>query len=256
MVEGAGRLTVTAYDGTVYEASLIGGDDGNDIALLKIEAEGLPAVTLGSSDALNIGDQVVAIGNPLGVLASTQTVGYISGKDRSVSTDGTVINMLQTDAAINPGNSGGPLFNMYGQVVGITTAKYSGTTSSGASIEGIGFAIPIDDVVNKLDDLKNYGYVTGAYLGVTVRETNPAMGAYVSSVVKDGAADRGGMQPGDMIVDIGGYSVDGIATMTRALGKFKAGDTVKITVIRRLEALTLEITLDERPHVTKTAVTP
>lgn len=113
---------------------------------------------------------VVAIGNPLGRLAATETVGYVSGINREVTTDNTVISMLQTDAAINPGNSGGPLFNMYGEVIGITTAKYSGTTNSGASIEGIGFAIPIDDVMGIISDLIDYGYVTGAYMGISVKD--------------------------------------------------------------------------------------
>ena len=117
-----------------------GYDATNDVAVLKVEAEGLSAATIGSSGNLSIGDMVVAIGNPLGRLAATETVGYVSGINREVTTDNTVISMLQTDAAINPGNSGGPLFNMYGEVIGITTAKYSGTTNSGASIEGIGFA--------------------------------------------------------------------------------------------------------------------
>lgn len=138
VIDGAQTITVTLYDGTEYTARLVGSDSISDVALLKIEAENLPAVTIGDSDGLDVGDQVAAIGNPLGELTSTQTVGYVSAKDRSVNTDGTILNMLQTDAAINSGNSGGPLFNMNGEVVGITTAKYSGSTSSGASIEGIG----------------------------------------------------------------------------------------------------------------------
>ena len=147
VVEGATDLTVTTYDGTEYPAELKGKDATNDVAVLKVEGTDMPAVTLGSSHDLVIGDMVAAIGNPLGKLAATQTIGYVSGINREVATGGvTTISMIQTDAAINPGNSGGPLFNMYGQVIGITTAKYSGTTNSGASIEGLGFAIPIDDV--------------------------------------------------------------------------------------------------------------
>ncbi len=256
VVDGGGSLTVTTYDGTEYTAALIGSDETNDVALLKIEAEGLPAVSLGSSDALSVGDQVVAIGNPLGELTSTQTVGYISGKDRSVSTDGTVINMLQTDAAINPGNSGGPLFNMYGQVVGITTAKYSGTTSSGASIEGIGFAIPMDDVTDILDDLKEYGYVTGAYLGVRVRDMNAdaaqmynlPTGAYVETVESGSCAQKGGVRPQDIIIGLGGHEVENINDLTRVLRKFEAGDTVTVTVLRAGQTVSLTLTLDEKPH--------
>ncbi len=256
VVDGAETLIVTTHDGEEYTATLVGSDAANDVALLKIEAESLPAVTLGSSDALAIGDQVVAIGNPLGELTSTQTVGYVSGKDRSVSTDGTVINMLQTDAAINPGNSGGALFNMYGQVVGITTAKYSGTTSSGASIEGIGFAIPINDVKDILEDLKNFGYVTGAYLGVQVRDMNAEMaamynlpiGAYVDSVEQGSCAEKGGIRGQDIILGLDDYEITSISDLTRALRKFDAGDTVTVTVLRAGREMELTLTLDEKPH--------
>ena len=174
VVEDATDIDVVMHDGNEYPAELVGKDSSNDLAVLKIDAADLPAVTLGSSNDLVIGDMVVAIGNPLGELASTQTVGYVSGIDREVSTSGsiTTISMIQTDAAINPGNSGGPLFNMYGEVIGITTAKYSGTTGSGASIEGIGFAIPIDDVEPLIKDLIDFGYVTGAYMAVTVQDTD------------------------------------------------------------------------------------
>lgn len=256
VVEGASRLTVILYDGTEYEAKLIGFDEANDLSLLKIEATGLPFATIGSSDDLIVGDQVVAIGNPLGELTSTLTVGYVSAKDRDVSTDGTVINMLQTDAAINPGNSGGPLFNMKGQVVGITTAKYSGTTSSGASIEGIGFAIPIDDVVNKIRDLKELGYITGAYLGIEVLDLDAAtmetlgmpVGAYVRTVVDGYCAQKAGLRGMDVIINLGGFEIEGYNDLSRALQKFKAGDTTTITVWRAGTELTFDITFDEKPQ--------
>ena len=168
VIADASKVFVITHEGEEYPATVVGSDSTNDLAVLKVEAENLPAADLGSSNDLIIGDMVVAIGNPLGELTSTMTVGYVSGKNREVATDNTIIEMIQTDAAINPGNSGGPLFNMKGEIIGITTAKYSGTTTSGASIEGIGFAIPIDDVGGLVDDLMNYGYVTGAYLGVMV----------------------------------------------------------------------------------------
>jgi serine protease Do len=136
-----------------------GYDSTNDVALLKIDATGLTAAPLGDSDSLNVGDEVAAIGNPLGELDFTMTVGYISALDRVINTDGTPINMLQTDAAINSGNSGGPLFDMHGNVVGITTAKYSGSTTTGTTIDGLGFAIPINDVKAIVSDLMKYGYV-------------------------------------------------------------------------------------------------
>ena len=256
VVEGATSVTVITHDGTEYPATIEGTDSNNDIAVLKVDATGLPAATIGNSDALVIGDMVVAIGNPLGTLSSTQTVGYVSGKDRDVNTDDSIISMIQTDAAINSGNSGGPLFNMRGEVVGITTAKYSGTTGSGATIEGIGFAIPISDVYGIITDLIDYGYVTGAYMGITVSNTDEQSasmfglptGAYVMSVEKDGSADRAGIKAKDIIIDLGGYKVTGITTLTRALRNFKAGDTTTVTLIRGGSQMTLDITLDEKPQ--------
>ena len=255
VIEGATSVTVVMDTQEEYPAEVIGYDALNDVAVLKIDAKNLPAVKLGSSDALSIGDMVVAIGNPLGSLTATLTVGYVSGKDRQVSTDSTVINMIQTDAAINSGNSGGPLFNVYGEVVGITSAKYSGTTTSGASIEGIGFAIPIDDVMSIIGDLRDFGYVTGAYLGVTVQDTDASAaslyglptGAYVVTVVEDGSADRAGIQPKDIIIKLGDTDVSTVSELTRALRRFKAGDQTTVTVIRSGERITLDITLDEKP---------
>ena len=261
VVEGATDVTVTLSTGDEYTAKVIGSDSLNDVALLKVEATGLPAVKLGSSDKLAIGDMVCAIGNPLGSLTATLTVGYVSGKDRQVTTDNSTINMIQTDAAINSGNSGGPLFNMYGEVVGITSAKYSGTTSSGASIEGISFAIPIDDVMSIIDDLQEYGYVTGSYLGVTVTDTDAAAaklygmptGAYVNSVEDGGAADRAGVQPKDIIIGLGDTDISNRTELTRVLRRFKAGDTTTITVIRSGERMTMDITLDEKPRDTQSS---
>ena len=260
VVDGATKITVSTYSGESYEAKLMGSDTTNDVAVLKVEAENLAPVTIGSSDALIVGDQVVAIGNPLGELTATMTVGYISAKDRDVTTDGTTINMLQTDAAINSGNSGGPLFNMKGEVIGITTAKYSGSSSSGASIESIGFAIPIDDVIGMLSDLKDYGYVTGAYLGVMVSDMDAEtaayyrlpVGAYVQEVTAGYCAEEAGLQAGDIIVGLGGHKVGSITDLTRALRKFKAGDTTTITVFRSGAEVVLTITLDEKPAANAT----
>ena len=254
VVEGATTLNITTHSGKSMAAVLKGYDSGNDVALLKVDGEGLPAVSMGSSDALLVGDQVAAIGNPLGELASSLTVGYVSAKDRVVNTDGEAINMLQTDAAINSGNSGGPLFNMNGQVIGIITAKYSGSSNSGASIEGLGFAIPIDDVTGIISDLKEFGYVTGAYLGVSARDVNenaqeyglPA-GAYVADVIKGFAAERAGVKVGDIIVDLGGYAVDSVTTLTRVLRRFDAGQTTTMIVVRNGQKVYLDVTLDQKP---------
>ena len=256
VIDGATSVTVVLSTEEEYEAEIVGFDSVNDVAVLKIEAEGLPAVTLGSSDELVVGNYVAAIGNPLGALTATMTYGIVSGINREVSTDNSIINMIQTDAAINSGNSGGPLFNMYGEVVGITTAKYSGTTSSGASIEGIGFAIPIDDVMSIIGDLRDFGYVTGAYLGVTVQNTDAntaalyglPTGAYVASVVEGGSADRAGIHVKDIIIGLGEYEVSNVSELTRHLRRFKANDQTTITVLRAGERITMNIQLDEKPR--------
>ena len=265
VVEKATSVTVTMHDGKEYPAKVIGSDATNDVALLKIEEEvWLQAVTVGSSDALKVGDQVIAIGNPLGELTSTLTVGYVSAKERDVTTDGTTINMIQTDAAINSGNSGGPLFNSRGEVIGITTAKYSGSSNSGASIEGIGFAIPIDDVMPLVNDLMNYGYINSAYLGVMVSDVDASsasyyglpVGAYVQEVTPGYCAEKAGLHVKDIIVSLGQYEVKNISELTKTLRKFKAGDTTTITVFRSGQEIELTITLDAKPHDTQTEKEP
>lgn len=259
VVQGASKLTVILASGKEYEAQLVGYDKTNDISVLKINAQDLPFVKLGSSDSLVVGDRVAAIGNPLGELTSSMTVGYVSAKDRSVNTDGTSMNMLQTDAAINSGNSGGPLFNMRGEVVGITTAKYSGTSNSGAVIEGIGFAIPIDDVDGMIQDLVDKGYVSGAYLGVVVEDVSSEdvrryglpQGALVTEVTAGFAAERAGMLARDIIVELGGEKVDSISGLTRVLRDFKPGDEVSVKVYRGGAEVDLKIVLDEKPNQTE-----
>ena len=256
VVEGASKLTVILATGTEYDAELVGYDASNDISVLKIDAKNLPFVKVGDSDALVVGDRVAAIGNPLGELTSSMTVGYVSAKDRNVNTDGTILNMLQTDAAINSGNSGGPLFNMYGEVVGITTAKYSGTSNSGATIEGIGFAIPINDVSGMIQDIINKGYVSGGYLGVGVEDVSAEdarkygmpYGALVTQINPDSAAERGGLQEHDIIIKLGNRDVDSVNALTRALRDYEAGDEVEITVYRSGAEVELKVTLDEKPQ--------
>ena len=255
VVDGNGTITVTTTNGTEYTATVIGSDDANDVALIKVNALNLRPVTLGSSAQAIVGDQVAVIGNALGELTSSLTVGYISGKERDITTEGVAINMLQTDAAINSGNSGGPLFNMRGEVIGITTAKYSGNSSSGASIEGIGFAIPIDDVIGILSDLANYGYVTSGYLGVMVSDMDATaasyygmpVGAYIQEVTPGYAAEKAGLRAKDIIVELGGYEVTNLTTLTRALRQFKPGDETIIVVYRSGQLLTLNIVLDAKP---------
>ena len=259
VVKDSKTIEISMFNGTTYKAEYIGGNEANDIALIKVDAKDLPPVAIGSSSDLIVGDQVAAIGNPLGELASTLTVGYVSAKDRIVTSEGTQINMLQTDAAINPGNSGGPLFNMYGQVVGITSAKYSGTTNSGATIEGIGFAIPTDDVMMMLEDLKTFGYVTGGYLGVTVSEVSQnacdlyglPQGVLVRDVMPGSCAEKAGMRSQDIIIDLGGNEVKNLNSLSRALNKFKGGQEVIVTVYRSGREVELTVILDERPQEEK-----
>lgn len=255
VISGASTVDVALYDGSTYEAMVIGSDASNDVALLKINATGLKFVSIGNSDEITVGDQVAAIGNPLGELTFSLTAGYISALDRAINTDGTPINMLQTDAAINSGNSGGPLFDMNGNVIGITTAKYSGSTASGTTIEGIGFAIPINDVMSIVNDLKAYGYVTGqAYLGISVKDLDATtaayyslpVGVYVAEVTADSCADAAGVQSGDIITGIGDIKVEAYADLTAALKKFAAGDATTLEIYRAGQELTLEITLDEK----------
>lgn len=253
VIQDAKQVNVVTNNEKNMKALVVGYDATNDVALLKVDGSNMPYVTLGSSDSLVVGDQVAAIGNPLGELSNSLTVGYISAKDRVVDADGTVINMLQTDAAINAGNSGGPLFNMKGEVVGIITAKFSGSSNSGASIEGLGFAIPIDDVSGILSDLKEYGYVTGAYLGVYVRDVDASgqsyglpAGAYVEEVIKGYCAEKAGIRAGDIIVNLGGYDVDSMNSLLRALRRFKAGDSTSVTVFRGGQKVYLTVTLDEK----------
>jgi len=250
VIQNADKLTVTLNNEEQHEAVVIGYDSGNDVALIKIEAEGLRPVSIGDSDALKVGETVCAIGNPLGELTNTLTIGGVSALDREVNTDGTPINMMQTDCAINSGNSGGPLFDMNGNVIGITTAKYYGGT-----IEGIGFAIPINDAMRIVADLKEYGYVKGQpYMGITVMDMNAStaqmyrlpVGVYVNSVEESGSAAAAGLLQGDIILSLGEYTVETMTELMATLKNFAAGDTTIIRVYRSGEELTFAITFDEK----------
>ena len=256
VVESSDSIKVTTYDGTSYDAQLIGYDESNDIAVLKIDATDLTPVVLGDSDTLNVGDSVVAIGNPLGELTFTMTAGYISALDREITPDRTPINMLQTDVAINAGNSGGPLFDMDGNVIGMTTAKVSGTTESGVSIEGLGFAIPINDVMRVVYDLQLYGRVLGrAYLGVTLQDLdsevaatyNLPAGPQIVTVTEGSCAETAGLQPRDIILQFEDREISSFTDLSAALAKQKAGDTVTLKIYRAGAELEITLTLDERP---------
>ena len=255
VIEDADSIQVAFVDGTTYDATLVGGESENDIAVLKIDATGLTPVIIGDSDNVKVGEQVVAIGNPLGELTFSMTSGIVSAKDRSITMEnGNVMNMIQTDTAINNGNSGGPLFDMYGQVIGITSAKLSGSSSSEATIEGLGFAIPINDIKDMVTDIMENGYVTGKpYMGVTVstvpesisQRYGMSQGALVESVDESSCAAKAGLEKGDIITAIDGKTVISSAELVEAKKTYKAGDTVTLEVERNGEKLELTLTFDE-----------
>ena len=256
VVAGADTITVTLYSGETYAAELVGAEASYDIAVLKIDATGLSAVSVGDSDTLQVGASVVAIGNPLGELTWTMTNGIISALNREINTDGNPQNMIQTNAAIN---SGGPLFDMDGNVIGVTSAKYSGSTSTGTTIEGLGFAIPINDALRVAYDLVEYGYVKGAYLGVSLQnlDSNTAnyyslpVGPRVEEVVEGSCAEKAGVQVGDIIIRFNGVDVETYNDLSGQLKKLEAGDTVEMVVYRKGEEITLTVTLDEKPQTTE-----
>ena len=252
----AGSILVQFYSGEEYPAEVVGTDSMNDVALLKIEAAGLQTVTVGDSDEIEVGETVEAIGNPLGDLTFTMTAGSVSALDREIDTDGTPISMFQTDAAINAGNSGGPLFDMNGNVIGVTTAKVSGTTEAGVSIEGLGFAIPINDVLRVVYDLQQYGRVRGrAYLGVTLQNLdaevaaiyNLPSGPQVVTVTEGSCSEKAGLQQSDIILEFDGEEIASYTDLVAALSRKKAGDTVTMKIYRAGAQLSVTLTLDERP---------
>ena len=251
VIEDASKLTVITNSEEEYAATVVGYDESNDFALIKINATGLTPVKLGSSDDLIVGDQVVAIGNPLGEITTSLTVGYISVKDRDVTIDNSIINMLQTDTAINPGNSGGPLFNMNGEVIGITTAKYSGT-----AVESIGFAIPIDDVAEMIEELLDNGYISAPYMGINIDNSRDGIGVYVVSVEVNTPAAAAGLKKGDIIVGLGDYETPTLASLDKALRKFEPNDTSTVFVYRNRQVLELSITFGEKNQPDASTPTP
>ena len=261
VVSGASSVQVTLYNGDTYDATVIGGDSDYDVAVLKINATGLTPVTLGNSADVNVGDSVLAIGNPLGELTFSMSGGYVSSCNRAINVDGTPFNMIQVDCSINPGNSGGPLMNLYGEVVGIVSAKYS--TYSTTTVEGLGFAIPIDDVKSIITDIMENGAVTGkAYMAVTVGTMNSQMaaqysididqGVFVYSVVKGGAGDKAGLRLGDVITKMGDTTLTSRQDLSAALKSYRAGDTATLTVFRDGSYITTDITFDQQPQITGT----
>ena len=257
VIEGSNSVQVTTYDNTAYSATIVGYDESNDIAVLKIDATGLTPVVLGDSNELYVGDEVMAIGNPLGELTFSLTVGYVSALDREVTlSSGTTMDLIQTDAAINSGNSGGALFNSYGEVVGITNAKYSSSSSSSsASIDNIGFAIPINHVKNIVTSIIEKGYIVKPYIGVSVTTVSSEMvsyglpqGAAVKVVSEDSPAAASGLKVNDIITAINGEEITTSSELVKIVSACQPGDEMTLTVYRQGESeqLTLTLTVGEQ----------
>lgn len=262
VINGANSVKVRLRDATEYDATIVGSDSDNDIALLKVNATGLSPATFGDSNSLAVGDYVVAIGNPLGELGGTVTDGIISALARKVTIEDTQMTLLQTNAQVNPGNSGGGLFNANGELVGIVNAKQSAT-----EVEGIAFAIPINNVLDILSDLKEYGYVTGKvdlgidFTDITSDETAfyygvNQTGCYVLSVDSGSNAEKAGITRGDLVTKVNDTDVSSSSDITTALEKAEVGDTVTFTVSRRGTSKTISFVLEEYvPAVSNSQIT-
>ena len=259
VINGASSVKVTLYNGDTYDATVIGGDSDYDVAVLKINAAGLTPVTLGNSADVNVGDSVLAIGNPLGELTFSMSGGYVSSCNRAINVDGTPFNMIQVDCSINPGNSGGPLMNLYGEVVGIVSAKYSSYADT--TVEGLGFAIPINDVQSIISDIMENGSVTDkAYMAITAGtmtqqmaaqyKINATEGVFVYSVEDGGAGDKAGLKLGDVITKLNDTQITSMEDLSAAKKGFKAGDTVTLTVLRDGQEITTQLTFDAQPQTT------
>ncbi len=247
VISGARKISVTLDNGKAYDATLVGSDSINDLAVLKIDGQNLPTVTLGSSSDLEVGELAVAIGNPLGELSGTVTAGIISALDRSISIDGQTMYLLQTDAAINAGNSGGALFNSFGEVIGINTAKNAGT-----GIEGLGFAIPIDHAKPIIENLIQTGStITAPQIGISIQDIsqdiakqyNLPIGVYVAMVQAGSPAQKAGLQQGDVIVAVNGQETLTSEAINAIKNKMSVGETITLTVIRQSEKIEIKVVL-------------
>jgi len=251
VVDGAQSISIKMSDGKEYEASLVGQDEQTDLAVVKVNAKGLKAATIGSSGDLAQGETVLVIGNPLGeTLSGSVSQGIISALGREIEIEGRTMHYIQTDAAINPGNSGGAMVNLSGQVVGIASAKISSSMT-----EGLGFAIPIDEAVPVIESLINQGYVSGRPLiGISGEDVtaqismiyNIPQGVYVRYVDPNSGASKAGIQQGDVIVAADGNEITSMDELNSARDKHKAGETIELTVYRNGQSKTLKIVLGEQ----------
>ena len=246
----ADKVKVRLKNGEEYEATVVGTDSSSDIALLKIDATGLTPAIFGDSDNLIVGEDVVAIGNPLGELGGTVTNGIISALDREIGVDGTSMNLLQTNAAVNPGNSGGGLFNMKGELIGIVNAK-----SSGSGIEGLGFAIPSNDALKMIEQLKEFGYVRGrVYLGIEFVDISDNMTAMMYNVNSTGVYvmsttvgfNDADLRPGDRVTAIDGQEVNTAADIKNYIASKNVDDILTFTISRNSKMQEIQITCYEK----------
>ena len=262
VVKDGETVKVTMYNGDEYEAKYVGGDEDYDIAVIKVEGTNFQPVVIGKSGSVQIGETVAAVGNPLGELTFSMSQGIVSCVNRAINVDGKPFNMIQVDCSINPGNSGGPLFNSYGEVIGIVSAKYS--SYSNTTVEGIGFAIPIDDVLAMVKDIMTNGYVTNkAYIGITPQTMNAQMaqqfrydvtqGVFVCSVEPGSAAEKAGLRMGDVITKIDDKTITSYEDLVAAKKSYSAGDTATFTIYREGKTQTVELTFDAAPQTQEKA---
>ncbi|MDE2428087.1 MAG: Do family serine endopeptidase [Burkholderiales bacterium] len=256
VVESADEIDVALSDGRKATGKVIGTDPETDLAVIKIDLKNLPAITLGHTDDINVGDVVLAIGNPFGV-GQTVTMGIISALGRNHLTENAFENFIQTDAAVNPGNSGGALVDVNGNLLGINTAIYS---QSGGSV-GIGFAIPVTTIKSVMESIINNGHVVRGWIGVEPQDITPELaesfglkqdsGAIIAGVIRGGPADKAGMKPGDILIAIEGKTVADTTEMLNLVAQLKPGTKAKITVLRNAQKPTLEILIGKRPAFKK-----
>ena len=253
VIESAQQIFVLLSDENTYTATLVGGDEATDLAVLKVEATGLTPAEFGNSDALRVGDVVVAIGDPLGTeLRGTMTDGIVSAINRDLNLSGRQMTLIQTNAALNSGNSGGPLINCYGQVIGINTMKMSSYSSTSATVEGLGFAIPITAAKPILDELISQGYVSGRPAIGIEGETldistqwffHMPSGVIITAVEETSDAAAKGLQPNDVIVGLNDSAIDSLEDLVAAKNDLSAGDQVTLTIYRGGRYYEVKVTL-------------
>ena len=254
VIEAADDIEVALSDGRKVSAKLVGADPETDLAVIRIELDNLPTITFGKSEQAQVGDVVLAIGNPFAV-GQTVTMGIISALGRNHLGINTFENFIQTDAAINPGNSGGALVDVHGNLIGINTAIYSNNAAGGSL--GIGFAIPVSTARQVMDEIVSTGQVVRGYIGVEPQEITPEMvdalrlprssGAMIAGVMRNGPADTAGLKPGDILISVNGHAVEDTTTMLNQIAQLKPGQDATIGVVRGAQRLDLKVKIGKRP---------